>query len=111
MTVMVMAPFPPPIVQFRPYGARVDSSDFYGACSFATARHWRMLTIVLRNHARSNNGGMNRFHPACNSLPFKTVWKGQPSTGSHLNACVSDVNYVSLTIDGIHVCLLIFLTS
>jgi hypothetical protein len=54
-----------------------------------------MPTIVLRNHARSNSGGTNRF-PACNSLPFET------------NACVLDVNSVSLTIDGIHVCSLIF---
>jgi hypothetical protein len=46
-----------------------------------------MLTIVLRSHARSNNGGINRFHAACNSLPFETVWKGQPSTGSHQCLC------------------------
>jgi hypothetical protein len=30
---------------------------------------------------------INCFHPAYNSLPFNTVWKGQPSTGSHQCLC------------------------
>jgi hypothetical protein len=44
--VMVFASFSPTIVKFRPYFVRFEPSDVYGAGPFATARHWRMLSIV-----------------------------------------------------------------
>jgi hypothetical protein len=59
VTVMVLAPFFPPIVQFRPSGARSQYTDFYGAGSCATAHFWAKLVIATINHGRSHDGGRN----------------------------------------------------
>jgi hypothetical protein len=45
-TVRVLASFSPPIAELRPSVVRFQPSDFYGAATFATARHWIMLAIV-----------------------------------------------------------------
>jgi hypothetical protein len=90
MTVMIMAPFSPQLFNFVLTVHVLNLPIFLGAGSFATVHHWRrMLNIVLCNHARSNNGGINCFHADCNnSLPFEIVWwKGQPSTGCHQCLC------------------------
>jgi predicted cobalt transporter CbtA len=56
-TVMVLAPcfFPPPLAQFRPYGAHFQSSDFYGAGSSATAHFVAKLVIATINHGGSHD--------------------------------------------------------
>jgi hypothetical protein len=43
---MVLAPFFPPIVQFRPYYVRFETSNFHGVGPFATPCHLIVLVIV-----------------------------------------------------------------
>jgi hypothetical protein len=86
---MVLAPFSPPIVQFRPYGARFKPSDVYGAGPFATAHHCLMLVIVFHNHGGSNDGGINRF--PVTPYPLKQCGKDNLPPDP-TNACVSHMS-------------------
>jgi hypothetical protein len=65
----------------------------------ACTPHCQTFVIVFRN-----DGGSNALYPS------KQWGKGNLSPDP-INACVLDVNSVSLTINGIDVCLLHFLTS
>jgi hypothetical protein len=100
-----MAPFSPPIVQFRPYSAHFKPSDVYGAGPFTTAPHCITLVIVFRIHGRSNDAGINCF--PVTPYPSKKGEKNNLPPDPTI-ACVLDVNSVSLTIDVIDVCSLNF---
>jgi hypothetical protein len=63
------------------------------------------LIIVFRNHGGSNDGGINRFPVT----PYPSKQCGKDSLPPDpINACVLDVNSVSLAIDVINVCSLNF---
>jgi hypothetical protein len=64
-----------------------------------------MLVILFHSHGGSNNGGINHF--PVTPYPLNQCGKDNLPLDP-TNACVSDVNSVSLKIDGINACLLNF---